>query len=49
MGWDKALVDIEVIFRNDQAVNIIIKAYKRQCWMLTVVYASHNPIFQGEL
>lgn len=43
------MVDIEVISKNDQALNVLIKMENEGCWILTVVYASPNPFFIREL
>lgn len=49
LRWDSSMVDIEVISKNNQTLNVLIKIENGWCWILTVVYASPNPIFRREL
>lgn len=47
--WDHNSVNAEVIFANDQVVNMCITSENGRSWFLTIVYASPNPMYQSKL
>lgn len=47
--WDRNLITIEFISQNDQSHNVLIRMDNEWTWVLTIVYASPNPLYRMEL
>lgn len=47
--WDWNTETVEVISKNDQALNAVVHMDNGRFWLLTVIYASPNPLYRQEL
>lgn len=47
--WDKSYLTVELISTNDQVLNVGVKEGSHPFWILSVIYASPNPLLLMKL
>lgn len=47
--WDNTQLNLEMISIDDQFINVLVRGPHQALWLLSVVYASPNPVFRVDL
>lgn len=47
--WDRNLVEVEALSHFDQVLNVGVQSGSGKYWLLSIMYASPNPLWRSEL